>query len=88
MRGDAEGVPDVDHVKPRTQEDKEVWKKRDPILLLKDKLLQQGILTEDEIAEIDGKADTEVAELDKFQEACPVKIPGDASVLNEYLYAK
>ena len=88
MRGHAEGVPDVDHIDARTEEDKEAWRKRDPILLLKEKLLKQGIITEEEVAKIDQEADAEVAELDKFQEACPVNVPNDASVLDDFLYAK
>ena len=88
MRGHAEGVPDVDHTNVRTEEDKEIWRKRDPILLLKEKLLKQGIMTEAEIEKIENDAEAEVEELDKFQAQSPVMLPKDASILDDFLYAK
>lgn len=88
MRAHAEGVPDVDHIKVRTDEDKAEWRKRDPIFLLREKLVKQDILTEEEIAKIDQEADAEVAELDAFQAQCPAMMPKDASILDDFLYAK
>jgi len=88
MRGHAEGVPDVDHVDPRSEKDKEAWRKRDPIVLFKENLIKQRILTEEEISKMDQEADDEVAELDKYQQECPVMVPSDASILDVFLYAE
>jgi TPP-dependent pyruvate/acetoin dehydrogenase alpha subunit len=87
MRGHAEGVPDVDHIHLRSEGDKETWRKRDPIILLKEKMIRQGMTTEAELAEIDAEADKEVKTLDEFQQNCPVMSPSNASVLDEFLYA-
>ncbi|MFO7962386.1 MAG: thiamine pyrophosphate-dependent dehydrogenase E1 component subunit alpha [Desulfobacterales bacterium] len=88
MRAHAEGVPDVDHTKPRTDEDKSDWRKRDPIIIFKEKLIKQGIMTEEAIDEIDREADDEVARLDAFQSQCPQMLPKDASILDDFLYAE
>jgi acetoin:2,6-dichlorophenolindophenol oxidoreductase subunit alpha len=88
MRAHAEGVPDVDHTKARTDDDKAQWKKRDPIKLMKEKLIQQKIMTEEDLEKIDQAADAEVAELDAYQDQSPVMLPKDASILDDFLYAK
>lgn len=88
MRGHAEGVPDVNHIHLRSEDDKETWRKRDPIILLKEKMIKQSMATEAELAAIDDEADREVKALDDFQQTCPVMIPSDASILDDFLYAK
>jgi pyruvate dehydrogenase E1 component alpha subunit len=87
MRSHAEGVPDVDHVAPRSESEKEAWAKRDPIILFGHKLVREGFAQQAELTEIEARADAEVAELDKYQEQCPVRVPKDASVLDTLLYA-
>jgi pyruvate dehydrogenase E1 component alpha subunit len=87
MRSHAEGVPDVDHVAPRSESEKEAWAKRDPIILFGQKLVSEGFAQQAELTEIEARADAEVAELDKYQEQCPVRVPKDASVLDTLLYA-
>ncbi len=88
MRAHAEGVPDVNHTQMRSEEDKAPWRKRDPIILLKEKLLAQGIVKEEELTRIEQEAEKEVADLDQFQAQCPVMLPKDASILDDFLYAK
>jgi acetoin:2,6-dichlorophenolindophenol oxidoreductase subunit alpha len=88
MRAHAEGVPDVNHTQLRSEEDKAPWRKRDPIILLKEKLLAQGIAKEEELTRIEQEAEKEVADLDQFQAQCPVMLPKDASILDDFLYAK
>ena len=87
MRAHAEGVPDVNHDRARTEEDKEVWRKRDPILLLKEKLIQQKIMTEDEIAKIDKEADEEIKALDEYQQSLPDQTAGDPAIFDLLLYS-
>ena len=87
MRAHAEGVPDVHHVNVRSEEDKETWRKRDPIVLLKAKIMKQKIATEEELAKIEADADAEVKGLDEYSQTCPVAVPKDASVLDSFLYA-
>jgi pyruvate dehydrogenase E1 component alpha subunit len=66
-RGHFEGDP----VLYRPQEELEEWKKRDPIKLFKERLVNSGIATEDEIAQIEKKIEEEVEEAVKFAEESP-----------------
>ncbi|MBW2091598.1 MAG: pyruvate dehydrogenase (acetyl-transferring) E1 component subunit alpha, partial [Deltaproteobacteria bacterium] len=84
-REHSEGSPDVVHNKPRSQEEIEKWKKRDPIESFKAKLLKQGVLTEADIEKIDKEADAEMAEMDKF---CVDSPPPEPSILDGLLYAE
>jgi len=53
----------------------EEWKKRDPIKLFKERLVNSGIATEDEIAQIEKKIEEEVEEAVKFAEESPYPNP-------------
>jgi pyruvate dehydrogenase E1 component alpha subunit len=81
----AEGAPDMSGVRVRTKEEIDVLKERDPIKLFKEKLLKKGILTQDEIEEIDRKAKEEVEEADRLAFLDP---PIDnLAILERALYA-
>ena len=86
-RGHSEGGADIAHYQPRPAEELEAWKKRDPILLLKEKLITQGVLTEAEIEKINDEVDEEVKAMEKYGEDCPIPKPDDLSVLDDMLYA-
>lgn len=86
-RAHSEGGADIAHFEPRPAEELEAWKKRDPINLFRDKLLKQGVLTEDDVARIDQEIDDEVIALEKFSEDCPKATISDPSVLDFFLYA-
>ena len=88
MRGHAEGVPDVDYYTQRTEKEKENWRRRDPILLLKDVLLKRKVVSEEELIEIDEAADREVKEQDQYMEQCPVNVPDDPSRFDDFLYVE
>ncbi|MCC5938435.1 MAG: pyruvate dehydrogenase (acetyl-transferring) E1 component subunit alpha [Lunatimonas sp.] len=60
-----------DPQKYRTKEEVEEYKKRDPIEQVKDTILSNQILTEDEIKEIDAKVKKQVADAVKFAEESP-----------------
>jgi pyruvate dehydrogenase E1 component alpha subunit len=60
-----------DPQKYRTKEEVEEYKKRDPIEQVKDTILKEKILTEDEIKEIDARVKKQVADAVKFAEESP-----------------
>ena len=66
-----EGGPDVAHFERRSNELIESWKKRDPILLFREKLLQQGVITDADVERIDSEADAEVAAADEHCYSAP-----------------
>jgi pyruvate dehydrogenase E1 component alpha subunit len=60
-----------DPQKYRTKEEVAEWKMRDPIELVKARILKDKIATEDELSEIDSKIKDQVAEAVKFAEESP-----------------
>jgi pyruvate dehydrogenase E1 component alpha subunit len=87
-RGHSEGGADISHYRPRPPEEIEAWKKRDPIVLFREKLIQQSVLTGEEIEKIDAEVDEEVIALEKYAEECPKADIKDPSILDHYLYAE
>jgi pyruvate dehydrogenase E1 component alpha subunit len=83
-RAHVEGVPDVSHAEPRPAEEVEAWKKRDPIKLFRERLLEQGVLSQDDVERIDREADRETDEAERFAMDSPVP---DPAVLQRALYA-
>ena len=81
-RAHSEGIPDVVHVKERAPEDIAALKKRDPILLFRAKLMDDNLLSEEDVKRMDEKADKEVAECREFAEKSPYPNP---DVLKEFL---
>jgi TPP-dependent pyruvate/acetoin dehydrogenase alpha subunit len=72
-------------MEPRPPEIVEEFKKRDPILTFGQKLLEQKILTEDDIKKIDAELQAEAEAMDK--EATEGPMP-DPAVLEKALYAE
>ena len=66
-----------DPQKYRTKEEVEEYKKRDPIEMTKDKILTNGIATEEELAEIDARVKQQVDESVKFAEESPWPNPSE-----------
>ncbi|MEZ4902013.1 MAG: pyruvate dehydrogenase (acetyl-transferring) E1 component subunit alpha [Spirosomataceae bacterium] len=60
-----------DPQKYRTKEEVEEYKKRDPIEMVKDKMLKKGIATEEELEAIDAKIKQQVQESVDFAETSP-----------------
>ena len=83
-RAHVEGVPDVSHAQPRPAEEVEAWKKRDPIKLFGERLLEQGILSQDDIEKIDREAAAEIDEAERFAMDSPAP---DPAILEKALYA-
>jgi TPP-dependent pyruvate/acetoin dehydrogenase alpha subunit len=83
-RAHTEGVPDVSHAEPRPPEEMEAWKKRDPIVLFRERLLEQGVLSKDDVERIDREVAEETEAAERFAMDSPVP---DPAVLNQALYA-
>jgi len=66
-----------DPQKYRTKEEVEAYKKRDPIEMVKDKMLKEGIATEDELTAIDARIKQQVEESVKFAEESPWPDPSE-----------
>jgi pyruvate dehydrogenase E1 component alpha subunit len=66
-----------DPQKYRTKEEVEEYKKRDPIEMVKDKMLTNGIATEEELAAIDAKIKLQVEASVKFAEESPWPNPSE-----------
>jgi TPP-dependent pyruvate/acetoin dehydrogenase alpha subunit len=59
--------------------------KRDPVKLCREKLLDQGVLTEEDVRRLQAEAEAEVEAAEKFVEESPIP---DPSIFNELLYAR
>lgn len=62
----------------RSKEEIEEWRKRDPILIFKDKLIRMGVATEELLNQIWAKAVSEIDEAVKFAEESPFPEPSEA----------
>lgn len=67
-----------DPQKYRTKEEVAEWKDRDPIELIKDRILTQGIATQEELDAIDERIKQQVAESVQFAEESPWPKPEEA----------
>lgn len=84
FRAHNEGSPDIAHADPRPPEEVEAWKKRDPIKLFQEKLLEQGVLTQADVERIGAEATAEVEEAERLAMESPVPSP---DILEKVLYA-
>ncbi|MCE7929386.1 MAG: hypothetical protein DYG91_12980 [Chloroflexi bacterium CFX7] len=85
FRAHSEGAPDVSHFELRPPDEVEAWKKRDPLLLFRERLLQEEIATVGELDRIDADAAEEADAAERFAIESPQP---DPSVLQEMLYAR
>lgn len=84
IRPHTEGMPDIKINGPRPQEEIDPWKERDPIKLCRDRLLEEGVLTQADINRIDREAAQEMEEADRFATESPITGP---EALANALYA-
>lgn len=84
FRSHGEGNPDVYHNQARPAEIIQAAKDKDPIRTYGQKLLEQGVLTEEDMDRIAGEADEEVAQIEKFALESPEPGP---ELLAAALYA-
>ena len=78
------GTPDLAGVRERTPDEIAALRQRDPVKLCRERLLAEGVLTEELIAQIDAAAAAEMEEAERFADAGPLPEP---SVLETTLYA-
>jgi TPP-dependent pyruvate/acetoin dehydrogenase alpha subunit len=78
------GTPDLAGTKPRSKEEIEALRERDPVRICRDRLLAEGILTEESVERIAQQAAAELDEAEQFAEESPVP---DESILEAMLYA-
>lgn len=79
------GNEDKCHGQFRDAQELEEMKKRDSVILFRNHLLEQKVLTQKEVDEIDKEAQAEVAETEQFIDESP--FPEDPSLLDRALYA-
>ena len=81
------GTPDMWGGKKRSKEElAELCETRDPVRICQENLLEQGIIRQEDIEQIRGKADEEVAMAEAFVDASPNA--DDPSVFDQMLYAR
>jgi pyruvate dehydrogenase E1 component alpha subunit len=69
----------------RTREEEEEWKKRDPIKRFAERLLSEGVATEEELKKIDEEVAKEIEEAYQFAVESPEPNVED---LAKYVYAE
>jgi len=84
FRPHAEGMPDWRHSETRSPEEVEAMKAKDPVLLYQNRLLERGILNQEEIERIDRETAAEVEALERDCEGAPYP---EAAILEQALYA-
>lgn len=85
FRSHVEGAPDWVHAELRSAEEVEEMKKRDPLTLYQKKLLQQGVLTRQDVERIDREVAAEVAAAERLCDESPFP---DKSALENAVYAE
>lgn len=66
FRVHAEGMDEI-----RSQEEIGEWESKDPVVAFREELLEQGILTGDDVRKIDGEVHADIEEAIKFAEGSP-----------------
>jgi 2-oxoisovalerate dehydrogenase E1 component len=75
-RPHAEGMRDVGY---RTDEEIETWKKRDPIQMLKQRMLDIGIVSETDLETVEKSVETQVQDAVEFANKSPYPDPATVS---------
>jgi pyruvate dehydrogenase E1 component alpha subunit len=83
-RAHAEGVPDISHYEPRPESEIAAWKKRDPVVLFGQRLLEDGVLTKGDLDRIEAEAMSEMDAAERFAVDSPSP---DAANLEHMLYS-
>jgi pyruvate dehydrogenase E1 component alpha subunit len=84
-RAHAEGVPDISHYEARPAEEVEAWKKRDPLDLFRQRLLDDGVASESELEKIEADAVAEMDAAERFAMDSPAP---DRATLERALYSE
>lgn len=84
FRAHVEGVPDFRHGEKRPEEEVEEIKKKDPVVLFQSRLLEQGVLTQEDVERIDKEVEAELEDVQRHCEESPFP---DPSILENAVYA-
>ncbi len=80
------GIPDIVDADPRTPAEIKKLRERDPVVMCRNTLLEDGIITDKDVRRIDQAAEHEALEALKFANESP--IADDPSVFERFLYAE
>jgi len=78
------GTPDLVGTRLRTKEEIDELRKRDPIILARNRLVEEGILDDELTRKIDQQTEAEMKEVERFADESPLP---DPSILESALYA-
>ena len=81
------GLPDLVDYTPRSKEEIDELRERDAILICRERLLTEGVLSQDLIDQIEAEATQEVADAERFADESPVADQLDLSDINKLIYA-
>jgi len=87
LSGHTAGFPDVIRYTPRTPEMINELRKRDPVVICRERLMAEGILTQAMVEEIAKAADKEIEESEDFADESPVADQLDLDNLHKLIYA-
>jgi acetoin:2,6-dichlorophenolindophenol oxidoreductase subunit alpha len=76
---------DLKITEPRPQEEIDEWKKRDPIVLFRERLLAEGVLSKEDVDRINQEVGEEMAAAEKFADESPEP---DPEILEPSIYAE
>lgn len=85
FRAHNEGGRDISHYGPRSEEEIASWKSRDPLQMYRDRLIESGTLTAEDLDQVEADADAEMEAAEQFAMDSPSP---EASVFEGLLYAQ
>ena len=78
------GTPDLAGTEPRSKEEIEKLRERDPVALCRQKLIAAGVLSQEDVERIDQDVQAELEEAERFADESPIP---DPAVLDGAVYA-
>ncbi|GAB5413571.1 MAG: thiamine pyrophosphate-dependent dehydrogenase E1 component subunit alpha [Congregibacter sp.] len=75
------GTPDLEGREPRSEEKLAELRKRDPVILATKRVLEEEVLTQEQIDQIGIRADEEVARVEQFADDSPIAQPSEAELM-------
>lgn len=76
------GTPDLVGHTPRTKEELEALRERDPVRVATERVLADGVLSESDIDAINDAVDKKMAAMEKFAEDSPIARPSEEELLD------
>jgi pyruvate dehydrogenase E1 component alpha subunit len=75
------GTPDLNGYEARSEEEHEEMRKREPVKLATDRILAEGLMTQDEIDQMIVGVEAEIAEAEEFADSSEIARPSEESLL-------